>query len=158
MAFSHSKTVLWQRLVTVAESCADRRCYCSPFRLRLVSARTWVFDSAFQVSLPTISTFPPNLPLAKGGFATQNNPVTHKAMMVCATFKALSRYKKMIFFVAGETVCYPPPKSPSCEGDLFIYVANTMTLLKSSKNELEISIHCPTKKGQKAILFSVRRG
>ena len=70
-----------------------------------------------QVSLPTIFTFPPNLPLAKGGFATQNNPVTHKGMMFCATFKPLSRYKKGVisitpFFVAERDKCVTHPLNP----------------------------------------------
>ena len=30
------------------------------------------------------------------------------------------------FLFAESTACYPPPKSPSCEGDLFIYAANAI--------------------------------
>ena len=83
------------------------------------SKRRTDFVSPFFVSgeLPTIFTFPPNLPLAKGGFATQNNPVTHKGMMFCATFKSLSRYKKGVieitpFFVAERDKCVTHPLNP----------------------------------------------
>ena len=83
------------------------------------SKRRNEFVSPFFVSgePPTIFTFPPNLPLAKGGFATQNNPVTHKGMMFCATFKSLSRYKKGVisitpFFVAERDKCVTHPLNP----------------------------------------------